>query len=46
MTDVGQHPASEHYVEFRESEDEGIALVDEHDVDAIAEGVGKNCGQV
>ncbi len=46
MTDVGRPPPSEHHVEFREAEDEGIALVDEHDVDRFAEGVRKNRRQL
>ena len=46
MTDVGRHLPSEHHVELREAEDERVALVDEHDVDGVAEGVRKNRRQL
>ncbi len=42
MTDGGWQLPSEHHVEFREAEDERFALVDEHDVDGLAEGIRKN----
>src|SRR5713101_8758236 len=38
-------PASEPHVQFREAECKRIVLVDEHDVDRIAEGVRKDRGQ-
>ena len=46
MTDVSRQLASEHHVELREAEDERVALVDEHDVDSVAERIGKNRRQL
>ena len=46
MTDVGRDLPSEHHVELREAEDERVALVDERDVESVAEGLGKNRRQL
>ncbi len=46
MADGGRRLVAEHHVELRETEDEHVALVDEHDVDAIAKGVRKNRRQL
>ena len=46
MAHVGRHLPSEHHVELREAEDERVALVDEHDVDGVAEGIRKNRRQL
>ena len=46
MTDGGRQLPSEHYFEFREAEDERITLVDENDVDGIAESLRKNRRQL
>ena len=42
----GRHLPPEHHVELGEAEDERIALVDEDDVDRVAEGLGKNRRQL
>src|SRR5580704_10315314 len=46
MAHLGRHLPSEHHVEFRKAEDKHIVLVDEPDLDGIAEGVRKNRRQL
>ena len=42
---VGDKPA-EHHIEPREAKGESLGLVDEHDLDGVAEFVGQPCGQL
>src|SRR5262245_24833047 len=46
MVDGRRRLPPEHDVELREAEDERIALVDEHDLDGVAERLGKNRRQL
>ena len=46
MTDGGRRLVAEHDIELREPKDKHVAFVDEHDVDAITEGVRKNGRQL
>ena len=45
MADLGGGLAAEHDFQFGEAEDEGVALVDEDDVDGAAEGFGEDSGE-
>ncbi len=45
MTDLGGGLMAEHHFEFGEAEDEGVGLVDEDDVDGVAEGFGEDGGE-
>ncbi len=42
VTHVWRHLPSEHHIQFREAEDERVALVDEQDIDCIAESLGED----
>jgi hypothetical protein len=42
MSDLGGFQPSKHYVEFGEAKNECVRLVNEHNIDGFAEGVGKD----
>ena len=46
VEDVGGRLLPEHDVQLRESENESVALVDEDDVDVVAELFGESGGQL